>query len=540
MTPVLKNSLAASLFALIAASPAFADNPVPEGTELAEDQSYTYWLLDAIKSMDPQINTDVEGSDVLRSLFEGLYNENGTGELVPGVALEHTVSDDQKTYTFTLRDDAQWSNGDPVTAQDFVYSWKRLADPATASEYAWYLELMQIENAAEIIAGDMSVDELGVTAVDDRTLEVRITTPLPYFPQMLVHASTFPVHQATIEEHGDNWTRAENLVGNGAYVLDEHILGERVEMSKSDTYWDAENVIFTDLTALTINDVNQGLTRYLAGELDRVDIPAGQYPRLEEEYPEQANSVPYNCSYIYMLNVGESGPEELKDVNVRKALSYAIDRDIIVERILQGGQPPSYNWTHTAVAGFERPEIEYANWTQEERIEKAKELLAEAGYGPDNPLELTLQYNTSEDHKKIAVAAQQMLRQIGVNITLANYEWKVHTDRMQNQEFDMARYAWCGDYNEASTYLDLLASYSGHNNGEFFNDEYDQVMKESKTAEDPLPMYQQAETILAEEMPIIPIYHYAKVFMLNEDIKGWPLENVNQTWYAKDLYRVAE
>ncbi len=537
---MLKHSLAASLVALAAASTAFADNPVPEGVELAEDQTYTFWLLDAIKSMDPQVNTDVEGSDVLRNLFEGLYNEDAEGGLVPGVALEHSVSEDQKTYTFTLRDDAKWSNGDPVTAQDFVYSWRRLADPATASEYAWYMELMQVENAEAVIAGDMPPEELGVKAVDDTTFEVKIATPLPYFPQMVVHASTFPVHKATLEEHGDNWTRAENLVGNGAYVLDEHILGERVEMSKSDTYWDAENVILTELTALTINDVNQGLTRYLAGELDRVDIPAGQYPRLSKEYPEQANSVPYNCSYIYMMNVGEKGPEELKDVRVRKALSYAIDRDVIVERILQGGQKPSYNWTHWATAGFERPEIEYAEWSQEERLEKAKELLSEAGYGPDNPLELTLQYNSSEDHKKIAIAASQMVKQIGVNLTLENYEWKVHTDRLQNQEFEIARYAWCGDYNEASTYLDLMASYSGHNNGEFFNDEYDSVMKESKTAEDPQPLYKKAESILAEEMPIIPIYHYAKVFMLEEAVKGWPLENVNQTWYAKDMYRVAE
>ncbi|SFE66682.1 oligopeptide transport system substrate-binding protein [Roseivivax sediminis] len=537
---MLKHSLAASAVALLAASPALADNPVPEGVELAEEQSYTFWLLDAIKSMDPQINTDVEGSDILRNLFEGLYNEDAQGALVPGVATDHTVSDDQKTYTFTLREDAQWSNGDPVTAGDFVYAWQRLADPATASEYAWYMELMQIENAAEIIAGDVEPSELGVRAVDDHTLEVTITTPLPYFPQMVVHASTFPVHQATIEEHGDNWTRPENMVGNGAYVLDEHILGERVEMSKSGTYWDAENVVMENLTALTINDVNQALTRYLAGELDRVDIPAGQFPRLKEEYPDQATSTPYSCSYIYMMNVGDKGPEALNDVNVRKALAYAIDRDIIVDRILQGGQEPSYNWTHWATAGFERPDLDWADWSQEERLEKAKELMAEAGYSPDDPLELSLQYNTSEDHKKIAIAASQMLKAIGVNITLSNYEWKVHTDRMQSQDFDLARYAWCGDYNEASTYLDLFTSYSGHNNGEFFNDEYDAVMAESKTAEDPLPMYQEAERILAAEMPIIPIYHYANVDMLSPEIGGIPTENVMQTWYGKDLYRMAE
>ena len=506
---------------------------------LSEDQTYTFWLLDAIKSMDPQINTDVEGSDILRNIFEGLYNEGPTGDLVPGVALNHELSEDGKTYTFKLRPEAKWSDGQPVTANDFVYSWRRLADPETASEYAWYMELMQVENAAQIIAGEKPVEELGVTAIDDHTLEVKIGTPLPYFPQMLVHGSTFPVRQDLIEAHGDNWTTAENLVGNGAYTLTEHLLGERVEMDKSDTYWDAENTVMTHLTALTINDVNQGLTRYMAGELDRVDVPAGQYPRLKKERPDEAKSLPYSCSYIYMLNVGEKGPEALKDVNVRRALSYAINRDIVVENILQGGQEAAYNWTHWATAGFEKPEIDYATWTQEERTAKAKELLEAAGYSTSNPLELTLNYNTSEDHKKIAIAASQFLKAVGVNLTLNNMEWKVHTDKMQAQDFEMARYAWCGDYNEASTYLDLFTSYSGHNNGEFFSEEYDQLMKDSKTAEDPQPMYTAAEQILADQMPVIPIYHYANVDMVAADIKGLPTENVMQTWYGKDLYRVA-
>ncbi|MGB3314318.1 MAG: peptide ABC transporter substrate-binding protein, partial [Albidovulum sp.] len=196
---------------------------VQPGDTLAENQEYTYWLLDAIKSMDPQINTDVEGSGIMRSLFEGLMNEDQTGNLVPGVATSYELSDDKTTYTFHLRDNAKWSNGDPVTANDFVYAWKRLADPATASEYAWYIELMQIVNASEIIAGEKPVDELGVTAVDDHTFEVKITAPLPYFPSMTTHASVFPVNKGVLEAGGDKWTEAGNLVGNGAYVLKEHI-----------------------------------------------------------------------------------------------------------------------------------------------------------------------------------------------------------------------------------------------------------------------------------------------------------------------------
>lgn len=514
---------------------------VAEGDKLAENQNYTYWLLDAIKSMDPQINTDVEGSGVLRSVFEGLYNEDQKGALVPGVATGFDLSEDKTVYTFKLRDNAKWSNGDPVTANDFVYSWRRLADPKTASEYAWYMELMQVKNSAAVIAGEVPPDQLGVKAIDDLTLEVTIEAPLPYFPKMLTHASTFPVNQKALEANGDKWTEAGTLVGNGAYVLKEHILGEKVVMEPNPNYWDNENTVIQKITALTINDVNAALTRYLSGELDRVDIPAGQYPTLKEQYPDQATSVPQSCSYIYMFNMDEAkGPAALKDIRVRKALSYAIDRDIVVEKILQGGQAPSYNWTHAATEGFAMPEIDYAKWTQEERLAKAKELLAEAGFGPDNPLKLTLNYNTSEDHKKIAIAVQQFWKGIGVDLTLNNMEWKVHTDKMQNQDFEVARYAWCGDYNEASTYLDLFTSYSGHNNGKFFSEEYDKLMKDSKTAADPNPMYTQAEQILAENMPMAPIYQYTKVEMIKPDMRGMGQENLMQNWYVKDMYRVAQ
>lgn len=226
-------------------------------------------------------------------------------------------------------------------------------------------------------------------------------------------------------------------------------------------------------------------------------------------------------------------------MRVRQALSYAMNRDIIVDNILQGGQKPAYSWTHWAMNGFTMPTIDYASWTQAERDAKAKELLAEAGYGPDNPLKVTLNYNTSEAHQKIAVAVQQMWKQsIGVEMTANNYEWKVHTDKLAAGDFEMARYAWCADYNEASTFLDLFTQYSGNNDAKYANDAYDALLKEAKTMADPNPNYTKAEELLAADMPMIPIYHYAKVDMVKADIKGLPQNNVQQTWYAKDLYRV--
>lgn len=460
--------------ALSIALPATAAQ-LPEGTTLADKQEYNFWLLDAIKTLDPAKNTDVSGSDVLRQLFEGLYNEDAKGAMVPAVATDYTLSDDKLTYTFTLRPEAKWSNGEPVTANDFVYAWRRVANPETASEYAWYIELMNIANSSEIVKGEKAPEELGVKAIDDHTLEVTLHTPTPYFIKTLAHPVTFPVPQSVIEAEGDNWTQPGKLVGNGAYTLKSHNLGVDITLEKNDEYWDAEHTVLTKAAGITVNDINVALTRYQSGELDRVQVPAGQYPRLKEESPDEAISIPYACSYAYVFNLSEKGPEALKDVRVRKALSLAVNRDVIVDQILQGGQKPGWTWTHWAIEGFEAPENADSAKSQQERIEEAKALIAEAGYGKDKPLELSIQYNTSEDHKKLAVAVQQFWKQLGVNVTLNNVEWKVHTDRLQNQDFDVARYAWCGDYNEASTFLDWFRT-DGYNSGKWSNAEYDQLL----------------------------------------------------------------
>ena len=515
----------------------------PNGEALAESQTFTYRVLDEHSSVDPGIVEDVSGSEIVRDLFEGLYNDSKDGTtLEPGVALSHEMSEDGLTYTFTLREDAKWSNGDPVTANDFVYAWRRAASPELASPYSWYMSLMALENVDAVIAGEAPLEDLGVTAIDDYTLEVRLSTPLPYFPQMLTHATTFPVPQAVVEEFGDAWTRPENIVSNGAYILTEHIPQERSVRAKNDMYWDADNTIVTETTALVINDENQALTRFLAGELDRTEIPAGQYPRLSEEHPDEVVVFPRLCNYYYTFNLREDGPEAFKDVRVRQALAMAVDRDVIVENVLAGGQPPAYTFTPAATANFEVPEVAMATMTQEERDARAVELLAEAGYGPDNPLAFEMVYNTSDAHRSIAVAMSQMWAQkLGVEATLANQEWQTFLEARDNGDLELARGAWCGDYNEASTFLDLLQSQSGYNDAKYSNEEVDRLLAEAKTAEDPQPLYQQVEQIIAEEMPVIPVYHYAGNYMMDEQlIPSWPVDNVQQNWYSKDLYFVAE
>ncbi len=547
MTFTTKALLLASAVSL--AVPAFAagTHPPVTGEPLADDQTFTYRVLDEHTSVDPQIVEDVSGSEIVRDLFEGgLYNQDADGNLEPGVALSHTVNDDNTVYTFTLRPpDAKWSDGKPVTAGDFVYAWRRLADPATASAYQWYVEVMNLKNAAGVMAGEMGLEELGVKAIDDHTLEVTLESPMPYFALTTTHTSTFPAPPAwAIEAHGSDWIKPANIVVNGAYTLTEHVPNERSVRERNAMYWNNDATIIDKVVALVINDENVALTRYLAGELDRTDIPTGQYPALSESHPDEATVFPPRlCSYYYTINMSDIGPEFLKDVRVRQALSLAVDRDIVVEKVLREGQFPAYTFTPPeATANFEVPAVEYAGMTQAERNARAVELLAEAGYDKSNPLELELMYNTDEGHKKVAIAIAQMWKQtLGVKVTLANQEWKTFLETRGNQDYQIARAGWCGDYNEASTFLDLVASGSGYNDAKYSNPpEVDALLTEAKSMADPQANYTKVEEIIAVDMPLIPIYHYTEGYMLASDLENWPIKNVEQNWYSRNLYKIAE
>jgi oligopeptide transport system substrate-binding protein len=541
MNKPTKLTLIALLASTMLTGPVSADNHVPSDVTLAADQTFTYRVLDEHSSVDPQVVEDVSGSEIVRDLFEGLMNQDANGNLVPGVATGFEVNADNTVYTFTLRDDAKWSNGDTVTAGDFVYAWQRAADPALSSPYQWFIELMSINNAGEVISGDKQPTELGVRAVNDQTFEVTLSAPLPYFPQMTTHSTTFPAPRAIIEKHGTEWTKPENIVSNGAYVLTEHLPQERSVRERNSMYWDNANTTIDKVVALVINDENVALTRFKAGELDRTEVPAGQFPRLSAENPDVAISFPRLCNYYYTFNLSDSGPEVFKDIRVRKALSLAVDRKIITEKVLAGGQPEAYTFTPAAVAGFAPPTTEMASMSQAERDAMAVTLLAEAGYNAENPLTFDMMYNTSESHKKIAVAMSQMWKQkLGVQANLANLEWKVFLETRGNQDFQLARGAWCGDYNEASTFLDLLDSKSGYNDGKFNNTELDGLLKQAKMATDTTDLYTKVEEIIASEMPVIPIYHYAGVYMMDSDVGNWPVGNVEQNWYSKNLYKIAE
>jgi oligopeptide transport system substrate-binding protein len=359
---------------------------------------------------------------------------------------------------------------------------------------------------------------------------------------MVTHTTTYPVPQAAIEAHGDQWTQPGNLVGNGAYILSERVPQERIVLTRNPNYWDNAKTILEEVAFYVIMDENQALTRWESGEIQMVPVPLGQYPTLLAEYPDETFATPLLCTYYYHVNMREDANPALLDVRVRQALNLAIDRDVIVESILAGGQSPAFTLAHEATAGFEVPEVPAAPMTQEERNAEAQRLMQEAGFGTGGePLTLEILYNTSESHQQLAVAIGQMWKQtLGIDTTLANQEWQTFLDARKNGDFDLARAGWCADYNEASSFLDILTSNSDANDSKYVNAEFDALMEQSRTAEDPLPIYQQAEALIAQDAPILPIYFYANNNLIDSSVKGYPVQNAQETWYAKDLYRVAE
>ena len=509
------------------------------GHSLAEEQIFRFWALDNLSAVDPGISDGTDASEVQRQIFEGLFSQDNAGNLVPALAIETTVSPDKKTYTFNLRQDAKWSDGRPVTAHDFVYAWRRVVDPETASPYSYYIDMMQVKNAADITAGFAPVDSLGVIALDDYTLQVQLNQPIPYFEKMLVLSTTFPVPQWAIEEHGDQWVRPENIVVNGAFKLTENRLGERYIVERNPSYWDNDRNLMDKVVFEIIPNENQAYTRFLAGELDHTAVPTGQYPRVKEQYPEFIIDQPRLCTYYVIMNQGENGPEIFKDVRVRKALSLAVDRDILVDRVLQGGQRPAYSFTHDKTAGFTKPQLAHEQWSQEKRDEEARKLLLDAGYGPDNPLSFEYSYNTAEGHKKIAIFLQQQWKtKLGVDITLTNMEWKTFGEKRRIGDYEIARDGWCGDYNEASTFVDLYHTDSVQNSSKYSNTQVDNLLELSKTQDDPAPLYTAIEGFVADDAGVIPLYYYNSTLLQNPNVKGWPRDNVQQFWYAKNFYKV--
>ncbi len=511
---------------------------VPAGVQLSDKQTLVRGNGAELQSLDPHKIEGVPESNVNRDVLEGLVINDVDGHAVPGVAASWDQKD-FKVWTFHLRPDAKWSDGSPVTAQDFVFSWQRLADPQTASPYESYLQYAQIENIDDIISNKKKPDTLGVKAIDEHTLEVTLSAPVPYLIKLLAHPSMSPVPQKVVEKFGDRWTQPANWVGNGAYKVKDWVINERLVLERNPQYWDNAKTVINQVTYLPISSEVTDVNRYRAGETDMTynNMPIELFQKLKREIPTEVHVDPYLCTYYYEIN-NQKPP--FNDVRVRTALKLGLDRDIIVNKVKAQGDLPAYGYTPPYTDGAKLTPPEWFGWSQDKRNEEARKLLEQAGYTKDKPLTFDLLYNTSDLHKKLAIAVSSIWKKnLGVNVKLENQEWKTFLDTRHQGNFDVARAGWCADYNEPTSFLNTMLSGSSNNTAHYKSPAFDAFISDALNAGDDnarAAIYAQAEQQLDKDSAIVPVYYYVNARLVKPYVGGYtgkdPLDNL----YVKNLY----
>ena len=507
------------LFFLIGCSS--SSSPVDDGLE---KQIFHFGNGSEPQGIDPHIVTGVPEHHILISLCEGLTIPNPfDNENLPGAAETWTVSDDGKVYIFKLRKNGRWSNGDPVTADDFVWSWQRILTASLGSQYPDML--YYLEGAQEYHTGQTNdFSSVGVKALDSHTLEVKLKAPTPFFTGLLSHYSTWPVHKETVLKHGSiddrngEWTRPGNFVCNGAFNLKSWELNNKIVVEQNPMYWDASTVRLNEIHYYPVSNVMTEDRMFRAGQLHVTStLPSQKCSVYIEEGNPDLRIDPYMGTYFYRLNT--TNPY-LNDVRVRKALAYSIDRKLLVEKVTKCGQIPAYSFTPPGSNGYEpTTSIPFDPAL-------AKELLAEAGYDSENQFpKLEILFNTNEDHRKVALAIQQMWQQnLGIEVELVNQDWKVYLSREMVGDFQVSRAGWIGDYEDPNTFLDLMRPNRGNNKTGWENEAYDTLVAKANSTNDQTLRYQlldEAEKILIENMPVIPLYTYVRSYQLSPDVKGY-------------------
>ncbi|MEW6202987.1 MAG: peptide ABC transporter substrate-binding protein [bacterium] len=468
------------------------------------------------ETLDPGKMTGLPESAIAINLFEGLVTLDPQDlRPIPGAAERWEVSGDGLVYTFYLRKNAMWSNGNRVTAHDFFYSWKRVLEPATASEYAY--QAYYVKNGRAYNTGELKdFSKVGLKVIDDHTFRVELENPTPFFLDIAAFHTLMPVNEKCVEKHGDKWTRPENIITNGAFLLTEWKPRDRIVLVKNNDYWDAAAVKLQKVTILPTDDENTYFKMYEAGETEWIkSVPLPQIPKMKKRADYHATE--FLGTYYYLFNVTR---KPLNDPRVRKALNMAIDKKQITEYITKAGQIPTATFTPKNIPGYKPPEgLPYD-------VDRARKLLTEAGYpnGKGFP-KLTILYNTSEAHRAIAETIQQMWKaNLNINVEIYNEEWKVYLKDTSSLNYDIARAGWIGDYTDPNTFLDMWVTGGGNNRAGWSNKRYDALIAEAARTIDQkkrIKIFQEAENLLInEEMPIMPIYHYVNVNMIKPWVKG--------------------
>ncbi|OOM81882.1 oligopeptide-binding protein OppA precursor [Clostridium puniceum] len=511
----------------------------------ASKQEITYNLGADPRTLDPALCTDTTGSSILSNSFAGLCELDDKEKAVPGEAEKWDVSDDKLTYTFHLKKDLKWSNGDPVKASDYEYEWKRLLNPETASEYAY--QLYYLKGGQAYNEGKGSADAVGVKATDDNTLVVTLEGPTPYFLELTAQPYYFPVNQKVVESNKEWAADAKTLVSNGPFKITEYTIKDKVVLEKNDNYYDKDKVKLSKLTMKFVAEETSAWASYKSGQFDVVDtVPKSDIQGALKD--GSAKKFPNVATYFLSINVSDKAKEVdpnaakvLSDPKVRKALSIAIDRKAIVENVTKGGQVPAHGVIPLGVLGPDGKEYneKTSYFGETADIEGAKKLLAEAGYPDGQGLPgLQILYNPESGHGDTMQAIQDMWKKIGVNAELQSQEWKVFLTTRVQKQYEIARDGWNADYVDPMTFLDMFVSTSAQNNCGYNNPKFDAVINAAKQELDAnkrFDLLHQAEDMLMADMPIIPLYYYTRPIGIKDYVKGVKVSVMN-TLYFKNAY----
>ncbi len=486
------------------------------------------------ETLDPHRTEGVSAGNIVRDLYEGLTAIGADGQAIPAAAGSWTLSEDGLTYSFELRDGLRWSNGEALTAQDFVAGLQRSLRPATGSNVAQMLR--PIRGAAAVIGGTAAPETLAVTATDARHLVITLDQPLPAFPGMLAHPSTFPVYGGAQAPRVD--ARDASLISNGAYTLKRWVLQSQVEVERNPNYWNSAQVKIARVHYLTTEDIHSEYKRYRAGDLDvTYEIPLPQLRQIREVYGDQLKIAPYLGLYFYGLNVTRAPLAE--NPGLRQALSMVIDRQVIAGKVLNGLALPAYGWVPPGTAQASKQQPAWAAWPYAQRLDEARKLYQRAGYSADKPLQIQIRYNTHESHRRVATVVAAMWKQtLGVQTELLNEEFKVFLhNRKQRQKTQVYRAAWMADYNDPTSFLDILRGAHGKNDSGWNDTAYNATLDAAQQTADVdqrRDLLAQAEQRLFAETPAIPLYFYVSKHLVSPRVRGWT-DNILDYHYSKDL-----
>ena len=478
------------------------------------------------QTIDPTLNSSIDGAIYINHVFEGLAARDTNNIVSPAVAESWEISDDYLTYTFHIRTNALWSDGKPVTAHDFIYSWSRVVDPLTAANYSYQME--PLKNAKAITAGEMPMSELGVKAIDDKTLEVTLEAPTPYFLELMAYAVYYPLRKDIVEGNADKWSlKPETYIGNGPYKLVERKLDEKLIMAKNENYWNADSIIAEKIVFLLMDNPISSVAGVKEGSIHfSSKLPAQDIPVLQKENILVIK--PYLGVYYYNLNFTN---ETLNDPRVRRALSLAINREYIVENIAKGGQIPAAGLIPPGITDLKGDFRDNAgdhfslkSEDYEKNVAEAKKLLAEAGYPNGKGIPVIEFKSNPGEHIPLFEAVQQMWKEnLNIDSTISQEEWAVFQQTRLEGNFVVARNGWIGDYDDPMTFLGLFLSRSSQNVSRYSNAQYDDVLMQAMSTGNQIirmPLLHKAENILMDDMAFIPIYYYTLPVLVNPKIKG--------------------